>query len=81
MQAVDQYGASTVTGVDVSAAFDYRVAAKMVVRATAGFATIGYAFKGNGALTNNRDNDPTDVDVSGARDTYFGGSLGAAYQF
>jgi hypothetical protein len=81
MQAVDQYGASTVTGVDVSASFDYRVAAKMVVRATAGFATIGYAFKGNGALTNNRDNDPTDVDVSGARDTYFGGSLGAAYQF
>jgi hypothetical protein len=81
MQAVDQYGASTVTGVDVSASFDYRVAAKMVVRATAGFATIGYAFKGNGALTNNRDNDPTDIDVSGARDTYFGGSLGAAYQF
>jgi hypothetical protein len=81
MQSVDQYGASTVTGVDVSAAFDYRVGAKMVVRATAGFATIGYAFKGNGALTNNRDGQPASVDVSGARDTYYGGSAGAAYLF
>ena len=50
-------------------------------RGLSGLATIGYAFKGNGALTNNRDNDPSDVDVSGARDTYFGGSAGAVYQF
>ncbi|MBK9029828.1 MAG: hypothetical protein IPL61_00545 [Myxococcales bacterium] len=81
MQSPDQYGASTVTGVDLSIAVDYRVAPKIVVRAMAGLATIGYAFKGNGALTNNRDGQPGTIDVSGARDTYFGGSAGAAYQF
>lgn len=81
MQSPDQYGASTVTGVDLSIGFDYQVATKIVLRASAGLATIGYAFKGNGALTNNRDGDATSIDVSGARDTYFGGSAGAAYAF
>jgi hypothetical protein len=81
MQSPDQYGASTVTGVDLGLAVDYRVAQKIVVRAALGLATIGYAFKGNGALTNNRDGQPASVDVSGARDTYYGGSAGAAYLF
>jgi hypothetical protein len=81
MQSPDQYGASTVTGVDLSIGFDYQVAPRSCVRASAGLATIGYAFKGNGALTNNRDGDATSIDVSGARDTYFGGSAGAAYAF
>ncbi|MEZ4402643.1 MAG: hypothetical protein R3B06_21660 [Kofleriaceae bacterium] len=81
MQSPDQYGASTVTGVDAAASFDYQVAPKVVVRVGVGLATIGYAFKGNGALTNNRDGNAATIDVSGARDTYFGGSAGAAYQF
>ncbi len=81
MQSPDQYGASTVTGVDLGLAVDYLVAPKIVIRAALGLATIGYAFKGNGALTNNRDGQPASVDVSGARDTYYGGSAGAAYLF
>jgi len=81
MSQADQYGGATVTGVDLQANFDYKVAPKWLVRASAGFATIGFAFKGNGDLTNNRDGDATSVDVSGARDSYFGGSATAAYVF
>ena len=81
MSQADQYGAATVTGFDLQASFDYKIAPKILIRASAGFATIGFAFKGNGLLTNNRDMDATDIDVSGARDTYFGGSATGAYLF
>ena len=81
MQSPTQYGAATVTGGDVEGSFDYQVAPKILVRAAVRFTTIGYAFKGNGELTNNRDGDATTVDVSGARDTYFGGFASGVYLF
>ncbi|HUQ08382.1 MAG TPA: hypothetical protein VM261_38085 [Kofleriaceae bacterium] len=81
MQEPDQYGGATVTGVDIEGGLDYKVGPKMLVRGVARLTTIGYAFAGNGELTNNRDGDATDTDVSGARDTYFGGFASGVYLF
>ena len=81
MQNPNQYGGATVTGLDIEGGVDYSVAPKILVRAAVRLTTIGFAFKGNGALTNNRDGDATDTDVSGARDTYFGGFASGVYLF
>jgi len=81
MQAPTQYGGATVTGLDVEGGLDYQVAPKILVRAVGRLTTIGYAFAGNGDLTNNRDGNPATTDVSGARDTYFGGFASGVYLF
>jgi hypothetical protein len=81
MQTPEQYGGATVTGLDLEGGVDYQVGPKLLVRVVGRLTTIGYAFAGNGELTNNRDGDPTTTDVSGARDTYFGGSGSAVYLF
>ena len=52
-----------------------------VARAALRLETIGYTFKGNGTQSNARDNDPTTRDVSGARDSYFGGMVTAGYLY
>lgn len=81
MQAPEQYGGATVTGFDLSGRFDYQVGDKLLVRAGVGLTRIKFSFKGNGTLSNNRDGDPTDTDVSGATDLYFGGALTGVYLF
>jgi TolB-like protein len=81
MQEPDQYGGATVTGLDVQAGVDYKVAPKILLRVAGQLATIGYAFAGNGELTNNRDGNAATTDVSGARDTYFGGFASGVYLF
>jgi len=81
MQQPDQYGGATVTGLDIQAGADYQVAPKILVRAAVQLTTIGYAFAGNGELTNNRDGNAATTDVSGARDTYFGGFASGVYLF
>jgi hypothetical protein len=81
MQNPNQYGGATVTGLDIEGGLDYTLGPKLLLRAALRVTTIGFAFKGNGELTNNRDGDATDTDVSGARDTYFGGFASGVYLF
>lgn len=73
IQKPDQYGAATVSGVEGDLGVSYAFAPKLYARAAFSFETIGYAFKGSGTLAD-PDGDMTQ-DVSGARDTYLGGSL------
>ena len=80
MQQTDQYGAASILGLDLEAGLDYRLTSKILVRAGARLTTLGFTFKGDGALTTMRDGDP-DQDVSGARDTYFGGFATGVYLF
>ncbi len=81
MQQPDQYGAATVYGFDVDAGGDYMIDTQWFVHAGLKLSTIGFSFKGNGALSNNRDGDPTTVDVQGARDTYYGAVVTAGYLY
>lgn len=81
MQSAEQYGGATVKGLDLGARLDYQVGAKLLVRAAVGMTRIGFTFKGTGALSNNRDGDPSTRDVSGASDDYFGGALTGVYAF
>ena len=73
IQKPEQYGAATVSGVEGDLGLSYAFAKKAYARAGFSFETIGYAFKGTGALAD-PDGDMMQ-DVSGARDTYLGGSL------
>ena len=81
MQSPDQYGAATVLGFDLEAGGDYLVNKQWFVHAGLKLATIGFSFKGAGTLSNNRDGDPTTIDVSGARDTYYGAIVTAGYLY
>lgn len=73
IQKPDQYGAATVSGIEGDVGLSYAFAKKAYVRAGFSFETIGYAFKGTGMLAD-PDGDMMQ-DVTGARDTYLGGSL------
>lgn len=81
MSAVTQYGGSTVIGVAVEAGVDYQLASKVLLRVAGTLTTLGFTFKGDGELTRNRDMDPADQDVAGARDTYWGGLATGVYLF
>ncbi|MCW5806144.1 MAG: hypothetical protein KIT31_27515 [Deltaproteobacteria bacterium] len=80
IQRMDQYGDSSVNGLETEVGFDYVFAKQLFARASFRFETIGHQFKGAGAMTTGRDTD-ADVDVYSARDTYFGGviSVGLTY--
>ena len=81
MQQTDQYGAADVNGIDVEAGLDYQLASKLLLRAAVRLTTLGFTFKGDGVLTNNRDGNTATIDVAGARDTYFGGFASGVYLF
>jgi hypothetical protein len=81
MQSPDQYGAATVLGFDLDAGADYLLNKQWFVHAGLKLSTIGFSFKGAGTLSNNRDGDPTTVDVSAARDTYYGAIVTAGYLY
>jgi len=83
MQLDTQYGAATVTGVDVEGGFEYMLKKQLYLRAGARFTKIGFDFKGGATLTNDREPtpDPTTQDVFGANDQYLGGYAVAAYRF
>ncbi|MBS1119249.1 MAG: hypothetical protein H6Q90_1477 [Deltaproteobacteria bacterium] len=80
MQRTDQYGAAKVSGLEAEISGDYAISKALFARAAIKLETIGYAFTGNGMLTTGRDGDP-EVDVSGARDTYLGGSVTLGYLY
>jgi hypothetical protein len=82
IQKPTQYGAASVLAVEANAGADYNLTPNIFVRALAGIQTMGYTFKGDPmSKTNTRDNDPTTQDVTGARDTYFGGSVTLGYAY
>lgn len=81
IQEADQYGAATVTGFEGEAFLDYMITSKVFARAAFRAETIGFTFKGYGDLSNGRDNDMTNQEVTAARDSYFGGALTAGYVF
>ena len=77
----DQYGPASVLGIDFSLGADYAIKQNIFVRAAFNVETIGFSFKGTGTLSNNRDMDPTQQDVFGARDTYLGGAVTVGYLY
>lgn len=81
MQDDDQYGQASVLGYSLEAGLDYRLSSSLMVRGGLHLTSVGFDFEGNGELSNNRDMDPSDQDVSSARDTYWGGVLSAGYAF
>jgi len=81
IQSRTQYGAATVSGYSIVLGADYMVTQKIFARAGVRYQSIGLSFKGDPmSKTNTRDGDP-EQDVTGAKDTYFGGSVTAGYVF
>jgi len=76
-----QYGAASVFGFEGAAGADYAITPNIFARAAFRFETIGFTFKGAGAMTTMRDGDGATVDVTGARDTYFGGLVTVGYLY
>jgi hypothetical protein len=76
-----QYGDTSAVGIEGAFAIDYQITRNIFARAQLRAQTLRLRFEGNGEQARNRDNDPMTQDVSGARDTYFGGALTAGYVF
>jgi hypothetical protein len=81
IQQPEQYGTASVLGLEGAVAIDYVFGGGLFARAAFRYETIGYSFKGNGELTNNRDGVGTTQDVTGARDTYLGGLATVGYVY
>lgn len=81
IQNPDQYGAATVTGFEFDTGIDYMLLKNVFVRAAFRYETIGFKFKGDPmSQTHTRDADP-DQDVTGARDSYLGGTATLGYLY
>jgi hypothetical protein len=75
------YGAATVTGFEVEAGGDYMVTKNIFARVSLRYESIGFKFKGDPtSQTNIRDTDP-EQDVTGAKDTYMGGTATVGYVY
>lgn len=82
MQKPTAYGAASVTGFELAGGIDFMVTKNVFVRGEALVQTISLSFKGDPmSLSNTRDNDPATQDVTGARDTYFGGAVTLGYAY
>jgi hypothetical protein len=81
IQQQDQYGTSTVVGFDGSAGAEYLIKPNLFVRAAGRYEVMRFKFRGNGAQSNARDNNPETQDVFGAHDNYFGGFLTVGYLY
>jgi opacity protein-like surface antigen len=81
IQTPAQYGASTVTGFEVNAGVDYALSPSLFVRVSGRYETISFKFKGDPmSMTHTRDTDP-DQDVTGAKDSYLGGTATIGYLY
>lgn len=74
IQQPEQYGQARVFGVQANAGLDIVLRGRYAIRLTGELSQFGFAFVGNGAMTNARDNDPTSKDVGGAADRSIGGA-------
>lgn len=70
----NQYGQARITGGEGAAGLDLTFG-KIAVRLQGEATQMGYAFQGNGEMSNNRDGNPMTKDIGGASDRYIGGSL------
>ncbi len=81
IQTREQYGAATVSGYDLELGGDYMIKPNIFARASIRYQSIGFTFKGDPmAQSNTRDTDP-DQDVTGAKDSYFGGTATIGYTY
>ncbi len=80
IQKNDSYGAATVTGFEGEIGGDYLLTKNIFARAAFRFESIGFKFKGSGAMTTGRDTDP-EQDVFGASDKYLGGAVTVGYLY
>ena len=82
IQTPAQYGAASVLAFEASAGVDYNLTPNIFVRGQGIIQTMGFTFKGDPmSKSNTRDNNPADQEVTGARDTYFGGSVTLGYAY
>ena len=73
IQKSTSYGPATVYGLEGTAGVDIAIAKQIGVRVAAEYSQIMFTFNPKGStLANNRDNDPTTVDVTGAADRSIG---------
>jgi hypothetical protein len=70
-----QYGQAKVIGLQADAGLDITIKDRFGIRLEGDYAQIGFAFVGNGTEAVDRDGDPTTIDVGGAADRYYGGSV------
>ncbi|HEV7556262.1 MAG TPA: hypothetical protein VGO00_12430 [Kofleriaceae bacterium] len=77
----DQYGKATGFGFETEIGADYLLTKSVFARASVRAETLGLSFNGSGTKTYMRDNDPTTIDVTAARDTYFGATLAVGYLY
>lgn len=75
IQTRAQYGQAKVTGAEARAGVDIAIGKRMAIKVFGEFTQMGFAFTGTGEMSNNRDGDPSTIDVGGAADRYIGGSL------
>ncbi len=81
IQTQSQYGAATVSGFEIELGGDYMLTKNIFARAGIRYERIGFTFKNNPmSLTNTRDTD-AEQDVTGAKDTYFGGAATVGYVY
>jgi hypothetical protein len=74
IQQPEQYGQARVFGVQAAAGLDIVLRGRYAIRFAGELSQFGFAFVGNGAMSNSRDNDPTSKDVGGAADRSIGGA-------
>jgi hypothetical protein len=74
IQNPEQYGRAKVTEAEAEAGIDVILSRRMALRFTGEFAQFGFQFVGNGQMANDRDGDPSQIDVGGALDRYIGGA-------
>jgi len=68
------YGQARVFGGTGRAGLDVVLGDRFAIRLVGEVSQVGYSFTGKGTLANNRDMDPTTIDIGGAADRSFGGA-------
>ncbi len=81
IQTLASYGPGKVTAFEGEAGFEVAITPTFGIRLAGDFVGVGYDFNGKGALSSNRDADPTTKDVGGAAERYIGGALTAAVRY
>lgn len=74
IQKPESYGRAKVFGGQGQAGLDIVLGNRFAIRLVGEFSQVGFAFVGNGAMTNARDQDPETKDIGGAADRSIGGA-------
>lgn len=81
IEKTNSYGPATITAFEAEAGIELTLNQRLALRLAGDLTLLGYAFKGTGDLSNNRDLDATTKDVGGASDRYLGGALTVAVSY